>query len=338
MNEDAREPEAAPFAPGRDLYLHSYLGPLRPWLDDPRVTEILVNRSGEAWIERMGEPAMRRERVEGLDDLALQRLAIQVARASHQGINREQPLLAATLPGGERIQVVGPPATRAGWAMAIRRHVAVDLRLDDYAFTADAAVCAKPALACSLDGLKGAVAARRTVLISGGTSSGKTTLLNALLKEIPSHERVVAVEDTPEIRLHQPNSLGLVAVKDARGEACVGIDDLLRAALRLRPDRIVLGELRGAEAVTFLRAINTGHPGSFSTIHANTPRGALDQLALMVMQAGVGLGRADALAYIHGLVDVVVQVARVGGERRIVDMLEVERTMPLASAGNPPGT
>lgn len=317
------EPDTAAFAPERDIYLHSYLRPLRPWLDDPRVTEILVNRAGEAWIERAGEPAMRRERVPELDDLLLQRLAMQVARASHQGINREQPLLAATLPGGERIQVVGPPATRSGWALAIRRHVGVDLRLDAYRFARAAPLPASSAYPCTADGLREAVAARRTVLISGGTSSGKTTLLNALLKEIPRDERIVAVEDTPEIRLPQPNSLGLVAVKDARGEALVDVDDLLRASLRLRPDRIVLGELRGAEAVTFLRAINTGHPGSFSTIHANTPRGALDQLALMVMQAGVGLTRADALAYIHGLVDVVVQVARVGGERRIVDMLDV---------------
>lgn len=315
--------EASSFASERDIYLHSYLRALRPWLEDARVTEILSNGAGEVWIERIGEPTMQLERVPELDDVLLQRLATQVARASHQGINREQPLLSAILPGGERIQIVGPPATRAGWAFAIRRHVGVDLQLGDYRFARTPPALASVAFSCTLDGLREAVAARRTILISGGTSSGKTTLLNALLKEIPRHERVVAVEDTPEIRLPQPNSLGLVAVKDAQGEALVGVDELLRASLRLRPDRIVLGELRGVEAVTFLRAINTGHPGSFSTVHANTPRGALSQLALMVMQAGIGLTRADALTYIHGLVDVVVQVARVGGERRIVDMLDV---------------
>lgn len=312
----------AAFAPERDIYLHGYLRPLRPWLDDPAVTEILVNAPGEAWIERIGEPAMRRVRVPELDDVLLQRLATQVARTNHQGISRELPLLAAVLPGGERVQVVAPPATRAGWALAIRRHVAADLRLDDYRLAPPAEASRTP-FAPTLAGLRDAVAARRTVLISGGTSSGKTTLLNALLKEIPADERIVAVEDTPEIQLRHANSLGLVAVKDEQGEARVGIDELLRAALRLRPDRIVLGELRGAEAVTFLRAINTGHPGSFSTIHANTPHGALEQLALMVMQAGIGLTRTDALAWIHGLVDIVVQVARIGGERKIVGLLEV---------------
>ncbi|MFT4177845.1 MAG: ATPase, T2SS/T4P/T4SS family [Thermomonas sp.] len=314
----------AAFAPERNLYLHSYLQPLRHWLDDPQVTEILINRPGEVWIERIGEPTMRREQVAAIDDVLLQRLATQIARASHQGINREQPLLAATLPGGERIQIVGPPATRAGWALAIRRHIGIDLRLDDYRIAAGAnASGAGSVFPPTLDGLRAAVAARRTVLISGGTSSGKTTLLNAMLREIPAHERVVAVEDTPEIRLHQANSLGLVAVRDEQGEARIDTDALLRAALRLRPDRIVLGELRGAEAVTFLRAINTGHPGSFSTIHANTPQGALQQLALMVVQAGIGLSRADALAYVHGLVDLVVQVGRVDGERRIMAILDV---------------
>lgn len=318
------EPEAPPaFAPEHDLYLHGYLQPLRAWLDDVSVTEILMNAPGEVWVERIGEPVMRREAAPDIDDRLVQRLATQVARVNHQGINREFPLLAAILPGGERIQIVGPPATRTGWALAIRRHVGVDLHLDDYRFAPGAtAPCTTPP-AASLEALRAAVAARRTILISGGTSSGKTTLLNALLKEIPPHERIIAVEDTPEISLRHANSLGLVAVKDEQGEARVTIDDLLRASLRLRPDRIVLGELRGTEAITFLRAINTGHPGSFTTIHANTPKCAIDQLALMVMQAGLGLTRTDTIDYIRSLVDVVVQVARVGGERRIVDVMSL---------------
>jgi len=158
------------------------------------------------------------------------------------------------------------------------------------------------------------------VLVSGGTSSGKTTFLNSLLKIVPAHERIVLVEDTPEIAVRQPNALGLTAVKGELGEARVGVDDLLQAALRLRPDRIIVGEIRGGEAVTFLRAINTGHPGSFTTVHANTPEGALEQIALMVMQGGLALPRAEILAYVRSVADVVVQLGRVGGERRIVDL------------------
>jgi type IV secretion system protein VirB11 len=127
----------------------------------------------------------------------------------------------------------------------------------------------------------------------------------------------VLVEDTPEIRLSHVNGLGLVAVKGEMGEAKLSTDDLLQASLRMRPDRIVLGELRGSEAVSFLRAINTGHPGSFSTIHANSPQGALEQLALMVMQAGLGLSRGETIAYAKSVIDIVVQLDRSGGERRV---------------------
>ena len=159
---------------------------------------------------------------------------------------------------------------------------------------------------------------RQTILISGGTSTGKTTFLNALLREVPADERVIVVEDTPEVRLHGANDLGLIAVKGECGEALIDVDDLLQAALRLRPDRILLGELRGKEAVSFLRAVNTGHPGSFSTIHANSPEGALEQLALMVMQSGLGLSRTDTITYARSVIDVIVQLGKHGAERGIV--------------------
>ena len=309
----------------RDVYLQRYLQPFAPWLEATDVTEILVNRPGEVWIERLGVPRMQREGVPTVDDALMERLATQVARISHQAISREHPLLAATLPDGARVQLVGPPATRRHWALAIRRHLELDLPLDSYRFAApternDAQWHPQPSLAS----LREAVARRCTILISGGTSSGKTTFLNALLKEVPAHERILAVEDTPELHLGQPNHLGLVAVKGEQGETRVGTGDLLQAALRLRPDRLLLGEVRGAEAVTFLRAINTGHPGSFTTVHANTPLGALEQLALMVMQAGLGLSRADTLAYIRSVVDMVVQLGRVGGERRILEILPLQ--------------
>jgi type IV secretion system protein VirB11 len=257
----------------------------------------------------------------------LGRLAAQIARISHQGINRENPLLAATLPTGERVQIIAPSATRKHWAMAIRRHLLISLPLDSFANGPLTEPKAKAmsedqaaARADPIGYLKQAVLAKKTILISGGTSSGKTTFLNALLQHVPSHERIILVEDTPEISVTQPNALGLVAVKGELGEARVTVNDLLQASLRLRPDRLIVGEIRGPEAVTFLRAINTGHPGSFTTIHANTPKGALDQIALMVMQTGISLTRNETLAYASGLIDVIVQLSRIGGQRVISDV------------------
>jgi type IV secretion system protein VirB11 len=232
----------------RSAYLDAYLKPFRPWLERETVTEILVNRPGELWIEDAELAGMRRIEAPQVDDLLLQRLAQQVARSSHQGINREHPLLAATLPDGARIQLCGPPATRRHWAMAIRRHRLLNLALDAYdrgpIQPAKSLIEPDPA-AQPIAFLRNAVRQRRTILISGGTSSGKTTFLNALLREIPRQQRVVLVEDTAELRLPGPNGVGLISVKGELGEARVGPDDLLQASLRLRPDRIVLGELRG---------------------------------------------------------------------------------------------
>lgn len=316
--------EAIPF---EGVYLRSYLRPFARWLDQADVSEVLVNRPGEVWVETAGQPLMQRFDAPEVTEELMGRLAAQIARAGHQAVNRQSPLLAASLPNGERVQMVGPPAARH-WAMAIRRHLTTDLALEAYDkgplpppyASAGVADEAAEARRDPIGFLKAAVVARKTVLVSGGTSSGKTTFLNSLLKIVPAHERVVLVEDTPEIAVRQPNALGLVAVKGELGEARVGVDDLLQAALRLRPDRIIVGEIRGGEAVTFLRAINTGHPGSFTTVHANTPEGALEQIALMVMQGGMALPRAEILAYVRSVADVVVQLGRVGGERRIVDL------------------
>jgi len=325
------EPQIAPVAAPRSVYLDAYLAPLRPWLERETVTEILVNRPGELWVEDAASGSgMQRIAVPELDDRHLLRLAEQVARISHQGINREHPLLSATLPsdlgmGDARIQLVGPPATRRHWAMAIRRHRLLDLPLDAYDRGPIAPAKESPppdALAEPIAFLRDAVRRRRTILVSGGTSTGKTTFLNALLREIPRHERVVLVEDTAELKLPGDNGVGLIAVKGDLGEARVSANDLLQAALRLRPDRIVLGELRGTETVSFLRAINTGHPGSFSTVHANNPRGALEQIALMSMQTGIGLTRAETLEYAASVIDVVVQLDRLDGKRGIAAIAE----------------
>jgi type IV secretion system protein VirB11 len=313
--------------PTGSVYLDAYLAPFRPFLARESVTEILVNRPHEVWIEDAAgvgaKGGMQRVDLPAVDDTLLRRLAEQVARASHQGINREHPLLAATLPDGSRIQLAGPPATRRHWTLAIRRHRLIDLPLDAY----DHGPLRVPPAAPMPDPraepiayLREAVRRRLTILVSGGTSTGKTTFLNAMLGEIPPGERVVLVEDTPELRLPGANGVGLVAVKGELGEAKVSADDLLQAALRLRPDRIVLGELRGRETVSFLRAINTGHPGSFSTVHANSPAGALEQIALMAMQTGIGLSRAETIAYAASVIDIIVQLQRHNGQRTIADI------------------
>ena len=328
LAEQASAPEfdAAPELQ-RSVYLEAYLAPFMPWLERDGVTEILVNRPGELWIEdAASESGMEQVLLPQVDDALLHRLAEQVARSTHQGINREHPLLAATLPGGARIQLAGPPATRRHWAMAIRCHRRVNLPLDAYDTGAIIERVEPPMpdrMAEPIAYLREAIRRRRTILISGGTSTGKTTFLNAMLMEIPASERLVLVEDTPELRLPGQNGVGLIAVKGDLGEARITANDLLQAALRLRPDRIVLGELRGNETVSFLRAINTGHPGSFSTVHANSPAGALEQIALMAMQADIGLTRSETLDYASTVIDVVVQLERRNGKRVISAIAEI---------------
>lgn len=315
-----------PISGERSVYLDAYLAPFQRWLERDTVTEIMVNGPGEVWVEDATDPGIQKIETPEIDDRLVQRLAEQVARVSHQGINREHPLLGATLPDGARVQFCGPPASRKHWVMAIRRHRRLDLPLDAYdagPLEGEKAVSMPDPAAEPIAYLRKAIQHRRTILISGGTSTGKTTFLNAMMGEIPRQERVVMVEDTPELKFPGENSVGLVAVKGELGEAKVTPNELLQAALRLRPDRIVLGELRGAESVSFLRAINTGHPGSFSTIHANSLRGALEQLSLMVMQTGIGLTRQDTIEYAASVIDVIVQLGRdANGKRGITAIAE----------------
>lgn len=315
-----------------DVYLRTYLAPLARWLERDDITDILVNRPGELWIEEAGG---RMHAVDAPDLTAstLKRLAQQIAAASHQGVNREHPLLAATLPSGERVQIVAPPATRGDFAMAIRKHIVADLTLESYdragAFAAVQHADAESGAAADaelndllksgrvFDFLREAVRNGKTILVSGGTATGKTTFVNALLKEIPLEERVIVIEDTAEIQLARPNAVGLIAVKGELGESAIGVNELLQAALRMRPDRLLVGEVRGAEAFTFLRAINTGHPGSITTVHADSPRGALEQIALMALQAGTNLHRAEIIDYARETIDVIVQLDRAGGKRSV---------------------
>ena len=306
-------------------FLDAYLGPIAAELVRPDVTDIYINRPGEIWVESLGGAIERRE-VPSLTEEGLWRLARQIASLSHQGINREHPLLSARLPDGSRVQIVAPPATRGPLAMAIRRHVSTDLTLQDYAasgafHSAECETFKRERASVGTEDaallLANAVKLRKTILISGGTSTGKTTFLNALIREIPEKERLILIEDTPELQIRHANAVGLIAVKGELGEARVDAGDLLQASLRMRPDRIILGELRGSEAYTFLRAINTGHPGSMTTIHADSPAKAIDQLALIILQSGSNLNRSDITEYIRSTVDLYVQLERRSG-RRIV--------------------
>lgn len=323
------------------IYLHSYLAPLAAFLDRSDITDIFINRPGELWVETIGGGTERHEAPE-LTEVALARLSRQVASHSAQGISREHPLLAASLPDGSRVQIALPPATRGEIAIAIRKHVASGMSLDEFVvLDAPDGQSPGPDHAVSVAGGRGtqvledrsgdagaflrtAVQQRKNILISGGTSSGKTTLLNALIQEVPQDERLILIEDAPELRLSHANSVGLIAARSALGEAQISTDDLLIASLRMRPDRIIMGELRGREVETFLRAINTGHPGSLSTIHADSPQRAIDQMALILMLAGSSMSWENVVDYIYQSINVIVQVERRSGKRYIKSVMELK--------------
>lgn len=306
-------------------YLLASLAPLKPFLTLGDVTDVYVNRPQEVWVETMGGETTRHE-VDELTTPLLERMARQVAAWSNQGVSRANPLLAASLPDGARIQIVMPPATRGTIAMAIRRQVKARLSLDELerqGVFSDTDLGASSGRRQDVvrgnhgADLRASVLARRNILISGGTSSGKTTFLNALLREVPLEERIITIEDTAEIDLVHPNSVGLIAARSELREAAVTTEDLLNAALRMRPDRVIVGELRGSEAYTFLRTVNSGHPGSISTIHADSPEGAINQLALMILQTGARMSWENIVRYVQSTVDVIVQLERRGGKRRV---------------------
>lgn len=317
------------------VYLRASLAPLADTLTRPEVTDIYVNRPGEFWVESLGGGVERHEDPE-LTEKVLMRLVRQVAALSNQGISREHPLLSAALPDGARVQVIAPPATRRSLAIAIRKQVAPHAALSDYvaagAFRGTAVNRLQPERPLPhrvtelvhrrefAAALAEAVVARLNILVAGGTSSGKTTFLNALLREIPADERLILIEDTPELHANHQNSVGLISVRGKPGEAEVSTNDLVSASLRMRPDRIILGELRGIEALAFLRAVNSGHPGSITTIHADSPEGAVEQLVLLALQSGTQLTRADVRHYVTQTIDIFVQLRRADGKRSIEEI------------------
>lgn len=316
-------------------FLDKALERLRPYLSDERVSEISVNRPGELFIEQLGQSGMERVLDEQFSTDWIRTLSERVAGSTNQVVNEEHPILSASLPTGERFQCVLPPAAPDGGAISIRKQVIHDIGLDVYekrgAFR-ETRVGRKFTLSeaeMELAGmmrddvnpmrfLKAAVRSRVSIAVSGGTSTGKTTFLNALLKEIPEEERIVTIEDTRELKPVTANTVALLASKGDQGRAKVTPQELLEASLRMRPDRLMLGELRGAEAFSFLQAINTGHPGSLTTVHANSPYSAYDRLALMVMQSGMALEKQEIIDYLKDVIPVVVQLVRMPDGHRVV--------------------
>lgn len=289
----------------------SGLGPLEPLLADPDVDEVMLNGPGRAYVERAGSL----EAVElDLDAAGIVRLVERVVAPLGLRLDRSSPLVDARLADGSRLHAVIPPLAVDGPAVTIRRFGARAVPLDAFGLEGRAGAF-----------LRDAVAAGWNLLVAGGTSAGKTTLLNALSAAIAPTERVVTIEETAELRLRQPHVVRLEArPPNAEGVGGVSVRELVRAALRMRPDRIVVGEVRGGEALDMLQALNTGHDGSLSTVHANGPSDALPRLETLVLMAGVGLPLAAVRAQLAAAVDGVAFVTRRrGGERRVEAVGEV---------------
>lgn len=283
----------------------SGLGPLEPLLTDPEVSEVMVNGPGRAYIERGGQL----EAVElDLDAAAIVRLVERVVAPLGLRLDRASPMVDARLADGSRLHALIPPLALDGPCVTIRRFRARPVGLDAFGVRDAAAAF-----------LRWAVLAGWNLLISGGTSAGKTTLLNSLSGAIPAGERIVTIEETAELRLAQSHVVRLEArPANAEGAGAVSVRDLVRAALRMRPDRIVVGEVRGGEALDMLQALNTGHDGSLSTVHANGPVDALPRLETLVLMAGMGLPLVAVRAQIGAAIDAVVHVARHStGARRV---------------------
>lgn len=305
--------------------LRSYLIPLQHLLESAHVEEIIVNRPREVYVESGGRWVPHE--IPEFDQRRLNQLADLIATYSHQTVGARQPLLSAQLPEGQRVQVVMPPGCLPEmFGLAIRLPSQKRFSLED--LERGGALRSRPDTRADSDGdaglttllengdmvgfLRGAVRQRKNIIISGGTSTGKTTTLRALTDEMGADERLVTIEDVPEIALSQHNKLSLIASKGGQGVAKVSVTDLLEASMRLRPDRILLGEIRGAEAADFLELINSGHPGSISTIHADSPRLCFERLCFMVKrrEGFQAMSTQALLAYIQSVIDVVVQFKR----------------------------
>lgn len=301
------------------------LGPLETLLSDPEVDEVMVTGTRPVWVERHGR--LERTGVAFGSEEEVRHVIERILAPLGRRVDEAEPLCDARLPDGARVNVVLPPLAVDGPALTIRR-------FRRRAFTADDLVACGTWSAGLRELLDAAVRARLNILVSGGTGSGKTTTLGALSAVIPAGERIVTIEDTAELRLQQPHVVRLEARPpsvEGRGE--VTIRRLVRNALRMRPDRIVVGEVRGPEALDMLSAMASGHDGSLSTVHAACPQEALRRLEVLALMAGVGLPHAAVREQIAGAIDLVVHQSRTpDGSRRVVAVSEVVRVAGAAGA------
>jgi len=313
--------------------LTHYLAPLRPYLDAADVMEVVVNRPGEFAVE--DRAGWRWIVAPELTEEALARIAVAAAAATRQDVTAERPICSTVLPTGERCQVVLPPAAEHV-SLTLRKPSELDLSVEDLGRRnffervgggRDHRRPENDLVALQSRGdwpafFHAAVTGRRNILISGATGSGKTTFAKALLRLIPLDERLITIEDARELMTGHRNVVHLLYAKDGQGLAQVGPKALLESALRMRPDRILLQELRDAAAFFYLRNVNTGHPGSITTIHANSAALAFEQLILLVKESEAGreLPRADIRELLRSLVDIVVQVERKDGRFRLTEV------------------
>ena len=292
------------------------LGPLEPLLADTTISDILVNKYDTIYIERRGK--LEKSNILFKDDEHLMRVIERIVSQVGRRIDESSPMVDARLQDGSRVNAIIPPLAIDGPVVSIRRFGSEPLKMSmliEYkALTKDIA-----------DMLQMVVTARLNVLISGGTGAGKTTLLNALSAYIPENERIVTIEDSAELQLQQPHVVRLeTRPPNIEGRGEVSQRDLVRNSLRMRPDRIVIGEVRGGEAIDMLQAMNTGHDGSLTTIHANTPRDALARLETMIQMTGMRLSDRAMRQQIASALDLVVQVARMSdGSRRVTSISEI---------------
>ncbi len=314
-------------------YAEQGLAPLRALLTSDDVNEVVINPDRSVWVEHAGETHMRVW--EGtIPPERLKMLGSHLAGETGNQLGPKNPIVSGRIfvfGQSMRVQVIVPPAVEAGVSVSIRKYVSRILDLGEIDFLMDGQVDVEAQRRDRLARLRElaeagdlrellrlAVDQRLNMLVSGGTSTGKTTYARAILSLAGRGERMVTIEDAPELHLPHPNNVSLVSDRRMNSERSPA--RLLESALRMRPDRLILGEIRGAEAFNFLEAINTGHPGSISTIHADSPQLALERMAMMVLRAGMGLSRADVLDYARSTIDLVIQMGRHGGKRGVLQI------------------